>query len=571
MHVHPLNYWLFINNFEVNIAKRVPDAETRLAYLIQHCTGKAREAIKNCAIISGPDQGYRKAQEILFHRFGQKHIIAHAHITKIVEGPQIKNTDVTGLSDLAVEMQNCALTLVQMGYEADVNSSDNLVKVVKRLPVHLQSKWADRAGSLTLAGTEPTFMDLAGFVEEKALLANTTYGQIVGSTPDKERSSKPPTKMRPSSSKGNTFVTQSEDGPQMNTAPIVICPLWSGQHRLWKCELMKAKSPEERKSFVQQARLCDNCLGSGHMAMDCRSKMKCQVNGCGWKHHTMLQVKRKSNSNSAPPNHPAVSSEETGASTISGAGETGTSAVSGAGDAGRCGATDSGKKNICLRIVPVVVKGKGDVSLMAKLQIVGRPKEFSLTTVNGASDTRKGFELSLSVRGLQMKEEVVLDKVWTVDTLCLPRGNPPTKEDTAKWPHLKGIDFPRTQSDKVSVLIGSDVPEAHWVCDQRRGRRAQPYAVCTPLGWTLMGPLNSCDRDCFSVNFVRHGDETLHRQMESMFRSDFNEPMMSSKVAMSVEDRRALSQMENSAKLVNGHYQLGFARATQVRKPPEQS
>ena len=72
-------------------------------------------------------------------------------------------------------------------------------------------------------------MDLAGFVEEKALLANTVYGRIVGSTPDKERSFKPPTKMRPSSSKGNTFVTQSEDGPPMNTAPIVICPLCSGQ------------------------------------------------------------------------------------------------------------------------------------------------------------------------------------------------------------------------------------------------------------------------------------------------------------------------------------------------------
>ena len=124
------------------------------------------------------EQGYRKAQEILYHRFGQKHIIAHAHITKIVEGPQIKNTDSTGLLDLSVEMQNCALTLVQMGYEADVNSSDNVVEVVKGLPVHLQSKWADRAGSLTLAGTKPTFIDLAGFVEEKALLANTMYGRI---------------------------------------------------------------------------------------------------------------------------------------------------------------------------------------------------------------------------------------------------------------------------------------------------------------------------------------------------------------------------------------------------------
>ena len=62
----------------------------------------------------------------------------------------------------------------------------------------------------------------------------------------------------------------------------------------------------------------------------------------------MLHVKKKSNNNSTPPNPPAVTSEETG-----------TGAVSGAGDAGRWGATDSGKKNVCLRIVPIVVKGMG--------------------------------------------------------------------------------------------------------------------------------------------------------------------------------------------------------------------
>ena len=56
-----------------------------------------------------------------------------------------------------------------------------------------------------------------------------------------------------------------------------------------------------------------------------------------------------------------------------------------------------------------------------------------------------------------MQEEIVLDRVWTVDTLCLTQGSPPTKEDTAKWPHLKGIDSPRTQFDKVSVLTGNNM------------------------------------------------------------------------------------------------------------------
>lgn len=46
--------------------------------------------------------------------------------------------------------------------------------------------------------------------------------------------------------------------------------------------------------------------------------------------------------------------------------------------------------------------------------------------------------------------------------------------------------------------------------------------------------------------FVRYEDETLYQQMESMFRSDFNEPMISSKVANSVEDQRALLHIEIS-------------------------
>ena len=68
-----------------------------------------------------------------------------------------------------------------------------------------------------------------------------------------------------------------------------------------------------------------------------------------------------------------------------------------------------------------------------------------------AHPAQKGFELSLSVQGLQMEEEIVLDKVWTVGRLCLSQDSPLTKEDTANCPHQKGINFPRTQSDSVSA------------------------------------------------------------------------------------------------------------------------
>ena len=125
----------------------------------------------------------KRPRSFFYRRFGQKHVIAHGHIEQIVNGPQLKCMDVVGLSHLSVQMQNCWLILTQMGYEADTNSSDNLVEIVKRPPLHLQSKWVNEAGNLTLTGIESTFSHLGKFLEGKAMLANTMYGEIVGSAP----------------------------------------------------------------------------------------------------------------------------------------------------------------------------------------------------------------------------------------------------------------------------------------------------------------------------------------------------------------------------------------------------
>ena len=475
-------------------------------------------------------------------------------------------------------------SLIQMGYETDINSYDKLMEIMRRLPVHLQSKWADTAGQLTLRGTEPTFSHLAKFVEERAMLANTMYGEFVGSSPEKERRVKQQSKEKTADhrSKGKSFATQigTRDGSHPNvSSPVSSCPLCSGQHWLAKGERMEALTPGERKSFVRQAGLCDNCFGRSHMAINCRSKMKCQVNGCGWKHHTMLHLQKKNNDGNTPSNIASATPDANSASI---------DIVSGAGDSGRCSALESGKKNVCLRIVSVVVKRQGqtgeivtnalldpgsdvslcDAGLLEKLGVFGRSKEFTLTTVNGASDSQNGFEVSLVARGINLHEEITLSRVWAVDPLRLPQGGAPTKEGTDKWSHLKGINFPRIQSDEVSLLMGCDVPEAHWVYDRRRGRRGRPYAVCTSLGWNLMGPLNSCTSNCFSVNFVCYDDAMPHQQMERMLRNDFNEPMVASKTAISVEDHRALAQMEGSVKIVNGHYRLGLPwRKKSVRLP----
>ena len=131
-------------------------------------------------------------------------------------------------------------------------------------------------------------------------------------------------------------------------------------------------TPGERKSFVRQAGLCDNCFGRGHIAINCGSKMKCQVNGCVWKHHIMLHLQRKNNDGNTPSKKAAATLDANSASI---------DIISGAGESGRCSATESGKRNVCLRIVPVVVKGQGQKGKIVANALLDPGSDVSLCDV----------------------------------------------------------------------------------------------------------------------------------------------------------------------------------------------
>ena len=77
-----------------------------------------------------------------------------------------------------------------------------------------------------------------------------------------------------------------------------------------------------------------------------------------------------------------------------------------------------------------------------------------------------------------------LRRVWTVNNLPVSKESIPTAGDVVGWSHLHGIEFSELENENVSMIIGSDAPEAHWVLEQRRGGPKEPYAVRTPLGWT---------------------------------------------------------------------------------------
>ena len=88
----PLKYVTFFHNFETYLEKDNPDDSRRLQFLIQHCTGKARDAIESCSNLPA-SEGYRVAKETLRENFGKPHILAGAHIKKLLNLPNLKNAD----------------------------------------------------------------------------------------------------------------------------------------------------------------------------------------------------------------------------------------------------------------------------------------------------------------------------------------------------------------------------------------------------------------------------------------------------------------------------------------------
>ncbi|CAG2224527.1 unnamed protein product [Mytilus edulis] len=157
----PTDYCKFIKNFETNVECRVTDDQLKLSYLIQYneyCKGEAKSSIEDCVLLE--KKGYERARSILHPRYGRSHMIVRSYIESLVYGAPIKASDFESHSKLALEMQKCEITLSQLGYVSDIDNTNNLRKIVKRLPMHLRVKWVDIAHSITETRTTAPSVDV---------------------------------------------------------------------------------------------------------------------------------------------------------------------------------------------------------------------------------------------------------------------------------------------------------------------------------------------------------------------------------------------------------------------------
>ena len=161
----PLTYVEFLQSFKLLIHDKPHLCDDiRMAQLKMHLIGKAER------IISGlGSQGtmYATALKCVKEQLGQPSVIARAYITRLVDKRKIQADDRRSLQELSFDVMKCVATLKQINHLADVNATDNLRKIITRLPDHLIDRWKGVVSDLRDKGETPSLEQIGQFLGKR--------------------------------------------------------------------------------------------------------------------------------------------------------------------------------------------------------------------------------------------------------------------------------------------------------------------------------------------------------------------------------------------------------------------
>ncbi|KAG1671110.1 hypothetical protein GQR58_016564 [Nymphon striatum] len=562
----PLQYYSFIKSFQ-NCVGEVQglDSNTKLLRLLQSCEGPAKKLVESCMVMA-PDDGYPRALTLLKKHFGDSYIITEAWLGKILKGPLISNK--SGLRTYALDMRTCYETLSAMQCLRELSSQRCLLSIAKRLPRHLQTKWLREVQGIRQTRGLPTFEDLVCFVETGSDEANDpVFGELSSLGNQSEQHNRVSVPATPKL-KNMSFVTDTSTEETYDPQSVRSCGMCKGNHFISACETFRDQSPDARMSHVKRSNLCFNCLAGSHMVNGCLVKGRCTV--CSRRHHTLIHEAIASSRNFKPVTRNVEEPKQEHSS--------------------YCQQGVSSK--VCMKVLPVRVNDQVntyavidsastislcDEDLANELNLKGFREEIRMNTVTQEGSVMTGYKVHLQIQSLDGGCEINVSAL-TVPKIPVQSSAIPDKQMIQSWPHLAGVPLHELNVSKVGLLIGADTPEAFWTSEERRGKKKEPYAIKTTLGWCVLGPSQSTNQlqlnQPVEVNAInddqdketkeervgksdqmdRH--ETTSKLIEDFLKGEFPENLADDQSSASQDDRRALEMMNRSVHLVDGHYQL---------------
>ena len=120
------------------------------------------------------------------------------------------------------------------------------------------------------------------------------------------------------------------------------------------------------------------------------------------------------------------------------------------------------------------------------------------------------------------------------------------------YPHLKGLDFVNPFHQKVDLLIGQYYASCFIPLDVCKGKKNEPYAILTPLGYAL-NVINGIDKH--HKLFVSHliSMTTIEHDINTLWEIDQCDLSSS---GCSLEDNQVLALWDEESVLVDNHWTI---------------
>ncbi|XP_013402959.1 uncharacterized protein LOC106168462 [Lingula anatina] len=424
-----------------------------------------------------------------------------------------------------------------------MDNSHSLLAVVEKLPYHLRTRWLKENHSIKIKEKRNCRLtDLVNFISLAAEEASDpVFGKAVLTGIKKKT--------------GSFAIVAGPTTPKV-TEQCIKC---KGNHFVTQCHSFKSLKIKDRHTLIQSKGLCLNCLKPGHYSRECPSTIRCTVDGCGKKHSKFLHfpTRNLSQSDQVVPGVPQPSNQ-------------GMPAV--VPQISNFANSSEGK--LALPIVPARVRSPNSDTyvdtyamldtgtnatycteeLFKRLGATGNKRHIELTTISQERLQIETTVTTLLVSDVQdSKNPLKVPEVTVRPGLNIDLSGLANKGELRHWPHLSNLEIPEIRDvNKVHLLIGQDCADLLMPQEVRKGRPGEPYAVLTPLGWAINGPVNQSSHSARSSHFVQQRTE-LTGDLEKLWAL---EGANSEEVGMSVNDHKTLQIWDESKEIVDGHYSL---------------
>ncbi|XP_067946371.1 uncharacterized protein [Watersipora subatra] len=625
---NPLEYVNWEVSFRSLVERSgIPDSD-KIHYLKQYLAGPAKEAVSGLFYLQSSD-AYEKARKKLKERFGSDCAVAEAFRSKLEQWPKIKGNDNAHIQKFADFLSQCETVMSHLEGLKILNDSRYNMALAAKLPDWLANRWKRKiVEHKKSAGKFPAFSMFVEFVNNESDILNDPSIVSYSTSSDDTKQPKKPTKSKSTAhlatSNSNSGDRNSDSNSNSKAKPsCAFCHL--SNHDLAECRKLARKTAEEKKQFVLEQKLCFSCLkATDHRSAQCTSKATCKA--CGKNHPTALHVERvpktenQKNDNAASPtktkDHMATT---TGASTPNPPAK---AANNESKALATCSDSQANSSNsLSSMIVPVwlsstnqpskeilvyaMLDTMSDTTFVTNnavrwLNTVGKPTTLQLTTMTASS---KNIECKmytdLVIRGYSAHDSIQVPCAYTRDSIPLDKSHIPSAQMTKDWPHLQAIahEIPNLQGEKVEVgmLIGYNMSRALVPLKSIIGAsHADPYAVQTPLGWSIVGKLQKGSKEEFNhtshrimtlqnqnhaelepkaVTFVCKAeatDELCSKQIIDLLQQDFTEKQSPElkQIPMSQEDKRFVSTLSEQAEQTQqGFYSMPLPFKTRPVMP----